>query len=307
MSVVLVKPVKSDSFLVSGNRASSRLKTRLESRFDKAGDPSALFITLTYNREDWDSPLHLYRDQREERHVRRFMKRVSEYLQVDTNAKWIRKIEFQQGGWIHFHIILDTPKTIPQIDLMQLWGFGYVWINRCTKKRINYLCKYIAKDNHNIPAYILAEEQRSVKIIAVSPGYWLNDRKSITTKQSKRNIKWAVYSPVVNSLSSKCIIKTKESQRTIHGNIWDVMSMLESNGGLFIGSNNEYLHIVLHDSNLLDAIHPDTCRRAGFASRRPLLDNGVKCATETSEANGVFDQNNSFFIKYFFEEEGYHG
>lgn len=313
MSSVFVKSYRSDSFLSPNSRASTKLSTRLSDRYALRGEPKCLFITLTYNREDYKSPLHLYREQREQRHFRRFVARVSNYLGEDTNGKWIRKIEFQEGGWIHFHLILDTDKTIPHSDLCMLWGHGHTWINRGNKSRINYFCKYIAKEHGEVPAYILAEPQRSVKIVAVSPSYW--DDLPSRSHSSVPRTSWAVYSPVVNSFGPKCILKTEGSQRTIQGSIWDVMNMLVDNGGLVVGSYNEYLHVTLHNSGLIDAIHPQTLRRdRPLGDPPPLLDNGVKCANALEDSlplsssdrrvsTPVFSSNPDFFIKYFFGEE----
>jgi len=313
MNYCMLKPTKSDSFLVPSNRAGTRLNSRLQSRFERAGNPAALFITLTYKRDEWESPLHLYREQREKRHFRNFVSRVSKYLNESTNGKWIRKIEFQRGGWIHFHLILDTNKTIPHLDLMSLWGYGHCWINRCTKARMNYLCKYVSKNNDNVPAYILAEPQRSVKIVAVSPSYW-NDGHSSSHHESTNSVKWAVYTPVAESLHPKVVIKTCDSTRTINASIWEVMSFLQDNGAFVLGTHHEYIHVALHDTLLHACTTSTSLKRGGLLpARLPLLDNGGKSADshgsnsdERPISSAVFDSNKSFFINYFFEEEGIH-
>ena len=138
---------------------------------NRMGCRRGLFITLTYRRDDYESPRELYYQMKEQQHVPLFIRRLSRHLGISLTGKWMRKLEFQEGGWVHFHLIIDYPGFIPQSDLQALWGHGFVWVNRWKDSIANYVTKYVAKDG-KVPAWILAEKPKTVKIISVSPGFW---------------------------------------------------------------------------------------------------------------------------------------
>ncbi len=141
-----------------------KLKKRMKGR-------RGLFITLTYRRDDYDSPWDLYCQMKEQQHVPLFIRRLARRLGVSLTGKWMRKMEFQDGGWIHFHLVIDHAGFIPQSDIQELWGHGFVWVNRWKESIAPYMTKYVAKDGM-VPGWILSEKPKTVKIISVSPGFW---------------------------------------------------------------------------------------------------------------------------------------
>jgi len=131
-------------------------------------------ITLTYRRDGYESPLALFRAAREERHVREFMRKLGEYLGASLRGLWMRKMEFHErgGGWVHWHVLLDWRSRIPHSALMELWGHGGVNVQKATRTRVRYVAKYCAKFLDQVPAWVLAEPASSLKVVAVSPGFW---------------------------------------------------------------------------------------------------------------------------------------
>jgi hypothetical protein len=142
-----------------------RLSKRLEGK-------SGVFVTLTYDRENWSDAYEVYRAAGEERHVRLFIRRLGEYLGESLRGRWACKMEFQEEGWVHWHLVLVGVKRIPHDDLTELWGRGHVWINRLQRKRVAYFAKYVAKAGQGVPGFLLAERRGSVKVVRVSPGFW---------------------------------------------------------------------------------------------------------------------------------------
>lgn len=132
---------------------------------------SGVMLTLTYRRDEYQTPRDLYHAASQDRHVRRFIERLSLVLGESLTGRWICKLEFQRGGWVHWHLILVGVEHIDHTMLTQIWGHGFVWIDRVTPKRLRYVCKYIAK-GEELPAFLLHEPIRSVKVIRVSPGFW---------------------------------------------------------------------------------------------------------------------------------------
>lgn len=130
-----------------------------------------VFLSLTYRRDDWEGPLDLYRAASEERHVRLFIRSLGNILGESLSGRWLCKMEFQQGGWLHFHIVLLGVKYVPHDRLTEAWGMGHVWVNRISNNKLRYLGKYVAKGGQ-MPPFLYAEKLRSVKVIRVSPGFW---------------------------------------------------------------------------------------------------------------------------------------
>ena len=168
---------------------SARLSNRLTER---CRGHRGLFVTLTYDRTGdtydgggFDSSLACYRAAQDEQHVPLFLRKVSRYLGESLTGRWICKLEFQKGGWPHFHlIILDVPK-IPHEELKRMWNKGHVDVRRMSPKNIRYCTKYTAKGG-DLPAWLLAERSRAVKIIRVSSGFWKRDDGDDSTRSIDR-------------------------------------------------------------------------------------------------------------------------
>lgn len=144
---------------------------------------AGLFVTLTYRRSDHRDAQDCYRRQSDEQHVPLFIRKVSRYLHRDLRGKWICKVEFQRGGWMHFHLIILDVDRIPHEALAQMWGHGFVWVNKLSPHRIKYACKYVSKAG-SLPAWLLMERPRSVKIVRVSHGFWESGEGSSATTRA---------------------------------------------------------------------------------------------------------------------------
>jgi len=282
MSKVLLKSSQSNSLLIGGAYASNRLSKKLIDRVEDFTE-KALFITLTYDRNNYKNPAQLYREQSEQRHIRLFIRRLSNYLGVSLNGKWIRKMEFQNGGWIHFHLIIDSPKYIPHEHLNMLWGFGYTWINVAKWSKVKYFCKYISKKFEDVPPYLYMERMRSVKIIACSPNFWCLPKQNLGRPINTEYTKWAVFTPLVESFRDRTIVKSSTGSVTISKGIFEVMSELINLGSMVIGKEFEYLQLICSKSIIekyILAHKISTCGRAGSPAPQvsSSLDNTVNSA-----------------------------
>ncbi len=146
----------------------AKLAARLEER---CKGERGVFLTLTYHRSHYENPRHLYREASEKKHVAEFMKRLARHLGESLSGRWICKMEFQAGGWVHWHIILLGISRIEHGELTSLWGHGHVWIKRMSHESRRYMTKYVAKGD-GLPAFLYAERPRSVKVIRTSKGFW---------------------------------------------------------------------------------------------------------------------------------------
>ena len=146
-----------------------RLAMRL---WDRVQGQPGLFVTLTYNRGGYADALDLYRAQSERQHVAKFIKRLQRKLGRSLKGQWIRKMEFQGGGWVHWHLLIMGESFIPNKVIEDCWGHGFTKTKGLTRERCFYMTKYVTKGNIALPSFIWGEPPRSVKIIAVSPGFW---------------------------------------------------------------------------------------------------------------------------------------
>ncbi|MCC6951431.1 MAG: hypothetical protein IT433_08285 [Phycisphaerales bacterium] len=100
-----------------------------------------------------------------------FLRKVARFLKTDLSGRWFCKMEFQRGGWVHWHLIVLDVEHIPHAAVTRCWGHGHVWLRRLTQRAVKYTTKYVTKED-GFPMWLLSERPRSVKFIRVSPGFW---------------------------------------------------------------------------------------------------------------------------------------
>lgn len=200
-----------------------KLEERMKNR-------KGIFLTLTYDRNNYQTPGELYQAQKDERHVRRFIARLEAEMGIDLTGKWCRKMEFQKGGWVHFHLVIDY-RWIPQVTIAKCWGHGYVWVNAVTPKRISYLAKYAFKVD-KVPTYLLGERARSVRIVATSPGFWpcVKTDQPRTIQRSRKPFGVTVGAMLTRRKAS-CILKLPNGHfTTVAVSLYETLSFSPSQG-----------------------------------------------------------------------------
>lgn len=168
MILLKVKGTKSWLDPHSNRALASNLSHRL---WERCQGRRGVFLTLTYRRDEYRDALDLYRVQSEQQHVPLFLRKVSRFVGQSFRGNWFCKMEFQKGGWVHWHIIILGIERIPHAELTRLWGRGHVWIHRLNERRVRYCCKYVSK-GAPVPAWLYGERPKSVKVVRVSPGFW---------------------------------------------------------------------------------------------------------------------------------------
>lgn len=107
-------------------------------------DSGAMFVTFTFR----DGAVGDVRDVRMcNREWNKFSKRLRRKY---GDFRWMLVVEFQDKngrGAVHFHVVWDLP-FIPKSELEELWGLGFIWINRI--EHVDnvgaYVSKYMAED-----------------------------------------------------------------------------------------------------------------------------------------------------------------
>ncbi|MEO0797540.1 MAG: hypothetical protein AAFX93_20530 [Verrucomicrobiota bacterium] len=95
--------------------------------------------------------------------MRRFL---GELRKVIGKFPWAWKLEFQDNGYAHWHVIVHYKKTIPRDCLCLLgkwWGLGRTNVERLRYKKFRYLFKYVSKgafdgeseEGLNLPEWVM--------------------------------------------------------------------------------------------------------------------------------------------------------
>ena len=106
-------------------------------------DDKSTFLTLTFRENIQDI-------ERANREFTLFIKRLKRYLK-NQQLKYIATWELQQRGAIHYHLVLFSVPYIKNDKLSELWGNGFIKINKIKETVKNeavgvYITKYFVKD-----------------------------------------------------------------------------------------------------------------------------------------------------------------
>jgi len=111
------------------------------------------FITLTLDPKKFSTAQSAYEYVKPR--LRFFIRKLKRYLDADVSFVW--KLEFQANGWAHWHLLVDYKKKILHDRLLDLWGFGFVEIQRVKSHSMSYVFKYLSKglDSGQLPKWFL--------------------------------------------------------------------------------------------------------------------------------------------------------
>lgn len=101
------------------------------------------FITLTLDPSLFGSELEGY--LKGKALMRRFLTDLKKHLGLEEMPASAWKLEFQKNGWAHWHLYFDYKELIPNIEVQDLWGLGFTFVERCDEKSIHYAFKYAFK------------------------------------------------------------------------------------------------------------------------------------------------------------------
>lgn len=277
--IIEIRPAKSKSWLDGSysHVLASQLSDRLVNR---CSGQNGLFVTLTYRRNEYEQPVDLYRSARDNRHVRRFVELVGKYINESLSGRWICKLEFQAGGWVHYHLIVLGISHIEHSALQSIWGHGFVWVNRLTPKRIRYACKYLSK-GESLPKFLYSEPVRSVKIIRTSPGFWNETPKSGGGKEPPEEPASSklsgCYVPIGSSIEmqEQCtIIRNPDGTQYEKRNepCWQVAFNMIANGSQLLGTVDGWIQISVPSCQTRQIRHAaDSTLSEAMGGRRAAL------------------------------------
>lgn len=144
------------------------------------------FMTLTINQEFYDSPQEAY--EKGKRHLCEFFYRLDKFLgrPKGKRTKYCWKLEFQENGWPHWHVLFLYRRKIDCLAIGKLWGKGRTEIKRIRNHKFSYLWKYMMK-GEECPGWL--KEYKQVRVFQSSKGFLLEKPKKDTPTDEAVHLK----------------------------------------------------------------------------------------------------------------------
>lgn len=153
--------------------------------WDRLPDVSGkLFLTFTLDPKNYANEETAFADSREWLRKVFFQLRHGVEHEGKTytiNAPYCIKVEFHESGWVHYHAIFLTRRFLPKELLAELWGLGWVKVQRITNKDFHYLLKYVTKAA-DLPTWVTA--RRRLRVFQSTKGFLKPDPTAKATVRS---------------------------------------------------------------------------------------------------------------------------
>jgi hypothetical protein len=104
------------------------------------------------------------------------------------DAPYCIKVEFHESGWVHYHVIFLTRRFLPKELLAELWGLGWVKVQRITNANFHYLLKYVTKPD-DLPEWV--KKRKRLRVFQSTKGFL---KPSLEPKHSLKS-DWDAFKP----------------------------------------------------------------------------------------------------------------
>ena len=151
--------------------------------WDRLPDVSGkLFLTLTVDPKKYGSEETAFDDSRQ------WMRKVFYQLRhgiehegkvYTIDAPYCVKVEFHESGWVHYHAIFLTRRFLPRELLAELWGLGWVTVERINNGDFHYLLKYVTKPD-DLPEWVL--KRKRLRVFQTTKGFLKPSPKEVDAK-----------------------------------------------------------------------------------------------------------------------------
>lgn len=146
-----------------------KVLARLWDRLPDVG--GKLFLTFTLDPKNYANEETAFEDSRQ--WLRKVFYRLRHGIEHEgrmfrIDAPYCIKVEFHESGWVHYHAIFLTHRFLPKELLADLWGLGWVKVQRITNTDFHYLLKYVTKPDE-LPAWVL--KRKRLRVFQTTPGF----------------------------------------------------------------------------------------------------------------------------------------
>ncbi len=148
-----------------------------------------LFLTFTLDPKNYANEETAFTDSRE------WMRKVFYQLRhgikhegktYTINAPYCIKVEFHQSGWVHYHAIFLTRRFVPKELLSELWGLGWVKVQRVSNADFHYLLKYVTKPDE-LPDWV--RKRKRLRVFQTTKGFLAEVPKQARQKTDLEKLK----------------------------------------------------------------------------------------------------------------------
>jgi hypothetical protein len=130
------------------------------------------------------------------------------------DAPYCVKVEFHESGWVHYHVIFLTRRFLPKELLAELWGLGWVKVQRITNKDFHYLLKYVTKPD-DLPGWV--KNRKRLRVFQTTKGFL---KPSTKPKRSSE--------PVLDESKPKLVRASYTMEERFRR--WECMGVIRLNG-----------------------------------------------------------------------------
>jgi hypothetical protein len=140
--------------------------------WDRLPDVSGkLFLTFTLDPKNYANEETAFEDSRD--WLRKVFYELRQGVEHEgkiytIDAPYCIKVEFHESGWVHYHAIFLTRRFLPKELLAELWGLGWVKIQRITNQDFHYLLKYVTKAA-DLPDWV--KKRRRLRVFQTTKGF----------------------------------------------------------------------------------------------------------------------------------------
>jgi len=139
---------------------------------DRLPDVSGkLFLTFTLNPKLYANEESAFEDSRGR--LRKLFFQLRHGVEYEgkiytIDAPYCVKVEFHESGWVHYHVIFLTRRFLPKELLAELWGLGWVKVQRITNADFHYLLKYVTKPE-DLPEWL--KKRKRLRVFQTTKGF----------------------------------------------------------------------------------------------------------------------------------------
>jgi len=140
--------------------------------WDRLPDVSGkLFLTFTLDPKNYANEETAFEDSRE--WLRKVFFKLRHGVEHEgktytIDAPYCIKVEFHESGWVHYHAIFLTRRFLPKELLTDLWGLGWVKVQRITNQDFHYLLKYVTKAAE-LPEWV--KQRKRLRVFQSTKGF----------------------------------------------------------------------------------------------------------------------------------------
>jgi hypothetical protein len=130
-----------------------------------------LFLTFTLDPKNYASEETAFEDSRQ--WLRKVFYQLRQGVEHEgkvyvIDAAYCIKVEFHESGWVHYHAVFLTHRFLPKELLAELWGLGWVDVQRITSTDFHYLLKYVTKPDE-LPDWV--RKRKRLRVFQTTKGF----------------------------------------------------------------------------------------------------------------------------------------